>query len=114
MQSPRWLQLPRPASIMVILRRCSMRRAIGVMNSSSRTTDKISDDPCNLIRSLSRVLGRLLLEAQRHEAQLAVGARNQEQHRFAAIFLELVDLCLEIVGALHGLLRDLHNHVSRR
>ena len=45
--------------------------------------------------------GRTLLQAQRHEAQFAIGIGDQQQGRLAAVLLELVDALLQIGGGAH-------------
>src|SRR5882757_2638082 len=121
MPSPRSHRRPPRASITAILRPCSICRATGGKSSSPRTKNRKGRTVLSTIRPLflprksgASVCRLLLLQAQRHETQLAVGARDQEQRRFAAILLELVDLGLEIVGAGHRLLRDLDDDIARR
>src|SRR5512134_2863783 len=64
-------------------------------------------------RSQDRALGgRPLLQAQRDEAQLAVGSSDQQQRRGAAVLSEPIHLGLEVVGGLHRLLRDFNNHIA--
>src|SRR3972149_8815792 len=48
-----------------------------------------------------------LLQAQRHEAQVALRARHQEQRRLAALLLELVEPALQVGGRCDRLLRAL-------
>src|SRR6266852_3055241 len=50
---------------------------------------------------------RALLHAQRHEPQLAIGVRHQQQDRFLAVLLQLIDALLDVGGVAHRLLRHL-------
>src|SRR4051812_46090417 len=59
-------------------------------------------------------IARLLLHAQRHEAQFAVAVGDQQQHRFLAVFFQLVDALLDVGGAAHGFLRHLDDDVAGR
>src|SRR5579864_7871543 len=55
---------------------------------------------------------RPLLQAQRHEAQFAVGIGNQKQHGFLAVLLQLLDALLDVGGIGDRLLRHLDNDVA--
>ncbi len=57
--------------------------------------------------------GGELLQAERHEAQFAFGVRNQKQHGFLAVFLQLLDALLDVGGVGDRLLRHLDNDVAR-
>src|SRR5882757_7541359 len=54
-----------------------------------------------------------LLHAQRHEPQLAVTIRDQQQHGLLAVLLELVDPLLDVGTAGDGFLRNLDDDVAR-
>jgi len=55
-----------------------------------------------------------LLHAQRHEPQLALAVRDQEQHRLLAVLLQLIDALLDVGGAADGFLRHLDDDVAGR
>ena len=53
-----------------------------------------------------------LLQTQCHEAELAIAAGYQEKRGPPALFLELVDLGLEVVGIGDRFLRDLDDDIA--
>ncbi len=53
-----------------------------------------------------------LLHAQRDEPQLAVGVRDQQQHRFLAVLFQLVDALLDVGGVGDRLLRHLDDDLA--
>src|SRR5215470_1301004 len=112
--SPWWQKLQPRALTMAISPRCSTPRAIAATSLSR--ADECRGDPWWSPRSRRPVgpaSGRPLLQAQRNEAKLPVGIRDQKEHRPAAFLLELLDPLLQRVRIADRLLRDLDHHVAR-
>src|SRR6516165_4775410 len=61
---------------------------------------------------LDDILRSYLLQRQRHEAQFALGVRDQQQHRFLTVLLQLIDALLDVSGIAHRLLRDLDDDLA--
>src|SRR5713226_1982142 len=55
---------------------------------------------------------RTLLHAQRHEPQLALGVRHQEQDRLLAVLFQLIDALLDVGGVAHRLLCHLDDDLA--
>src|SRR4051812_37672424 len=53
-----------------------------------------------------------LLHAQRNKAQFAFAVRDQQQHRFLAVLLELIDALLDVGRVGDGFLRHLDDDVA--
>ncbi len=126
--SPRSPPQPPRGSTMATSPRCSMRRDIGATSSWRDSLSRPSMPSVHTglpgihasckrwtdgaaLRLARPTIGRLL-HAQRHEAQLAVGVGDQQQHRLLAVLLELVDALLDVGGACDRLLRHLDDDVA--
>src|SRR5215472_14719229 len=77
-----------------------------------KATARTSSSATSTLRRRIRRRPRLpLVEAQGDKAEIAL-ALDEQQDRLPSRFLGFVDLAADLAGALHLLLRGLHDHVA--